>query len=69
MFITQEVGGNTENDISVGSILCDEADFQSPCVSVVNLQEAMYSDISDDEGDFQIPSSQMSVMGEPKETR
>ena len=59
LFITQSDSKKDESGSK--SILMDENDFQSPCVSLVSNSKANalgcdYEDISDD--DFQIPSSQ-----------
>ena len=62
LFITQS--SSDSNGIENNSILVDENDFQSPCVSLVSppKQNALggnYEDISDD--DFDIPSSQLQM--------
>ena len=59
-FITQEDSGY-QNESAVGSILGDENDFQSPCCSVFDSVITQYSDISDDDNAYQIPSSQMNM--------
>ena len=59
MFITQS-SSNDEQTRGNFSVLGDEFDFSSPCVSLLsgtNANHAQYSDISEDEFE-QIPCSQ-----------
>ena len=59
LFITQNSSENM-NQSGNKSVIGDEMDFQSPCVSLVNVSQRIqnqYSDISDDDFD-PFPSSQ-----------
>ena len=59
MFITQYDRVINECDGEKCEILPDPMDLNFPCVSLVSSQSLMhYSDISDDDDIFKIPSSQ-----------
>ena len=63
MFITQSDRVLNQSDSEKSEILKDPMDFSSPCVSLVSSQSSMhYSDISDDDDIFEIPSSQKHQM-------
>ena len=49
---------NGDRGIVQNGILGEPTDFKSPVRGVMSGGEALYSDISDDDMDFQIPSSQ-----------
>ena len=60
LFLTQRDPIESGNSQSAG-ILGDGSDFVSPCASLDSVKQDQYSDISDDECDFQ--SSQKGTSG------
>ena len=68
MFITQEDSG-IQNDSQIGSILGDENDFQSPCRGVFDVGGMLYSDISDEDSNYEMTSLQVKIQPETSEGR
>ena len=57
LFVTQS-DNSVREDTNDSGILGDGYDFKSPVRSVTSCSVTQYSDFSDDEDDFQMPSSQ-----------